>query len=80
MTEMIKLIGVLLAIIIIGLSIYLTRYKGKEKPKVNIKRINPNEYFKDYWNLKLYWTSIFFMIFGIVILIAILIIELTFNF
>jgi len=41
MTEMIKLIGVLLAIIIIGLSIYLTRYKGKEKPKVGIKRDNP---------------------------------------
>ena len=62
-----------------GSFIYLFKYKNKEKPKVGIKRDNPSDYFKDYLNLKLYWASIAFIIFGFIILAAILIIELIFN-
>ena len=62
--------------IAIGAFIYIYKYKDKEKPKIGIKRDNPSDYFKDYLNLKLYWASISFIVFGIIILIAILIIEL----
>ncbi len=75
---MTEIILICLIMILIGSYIYITKYKNVEKPKVGIKRNNSSEYFKDYLNLKLYWTSISFIIMGIVILLAILIIELVF--
>ena len=76
--EMTQLIAVLVLIAVTGLLIYIIRFKGKEKPIAGIKRENLKEYSKDYWNLKLYWTSIMFMIVGTVSLVAILILEIIF--
>ncbi|PBJ15986.1 hypothetical protein [Flavobacterium sp. ACN6] len=73
---MTDLIAVSLVIAAVGAFIYTTRFKGKGMPKVGIKRDNPSDYFKDYYNLKLYLTSIFFIFLGIIILIAIFILEL----
>ena len=75
---MIEIIIILITLILIGSLIYYFRYYKKEKPKVGIKRDNFSEYFNDYIELKLYWTSICFICFGIATLIAIAIIELTF--
>ena len=63
--------------IVIGAAIYIFRYKGKGKgkPKVGIKRDNNSEYFQDYINLKLYWTSLGFIFLGVTLLIVILILE-----
>ncbi len=74
---MIQLIVLSVIMIAIGLFIYITKYRNKEKPKGGIKRDNPADYFKDYANLKLYWTSIAFIFFGSTVLIAILIIEIS---
>jgi hypothetical protein len=76
---MIQLISFLILIIATGVFIYITKYKNKEKPKVGIKREESLNYFKDYLNLKLYWVSIAFIVFGITILLAIIILELLFN-
>lgn len=76
--EMLQLIIVLLLMIALGLFIYIYKYMGKEKPKVGIKRDNWADYCKDYLNLKLYWTSIGFILMGSIVLIAILIMELLF--
>jgi hypothetical protein len=62
-----------------GTFIYITKYKNKGKPKVGIKREKSSDYFKDYLNLKLYWASIAFIVFGITILFAIIILELVFR-
>jgi hypothetical protein len=43
---------------------------------MGIKRDNPSDYLKDYAGLKLYWTSIGFIILGTSVLIALLIIEM----
>lgn len=59
----------------LGVIIYTLKYKNKEKPKIGIRRENKSEYVKDYWNLKLYFGSIAFIIIGIVLLIAIILIE-----
>jgi hypothetical protein len=63
-----------------GALIYTTKYKNKEKPKAGIKREKSLDYFNDYLNLKLYWVSIVFIVFGITILLAILILELLFTY
>ncbi|WP_291276196.1 hypothetical protein [Flavobacterium sp.] len=76
---MIGLIITLLALILVGSLIYYFRFFNKEKPKVGVKRNNFSEYVKDYAELKLYWTSIAFITVGIVVLIAIGIIELVFD-
>ncbi|MFD1605430.1 hypothetical protein ACFSJW_02425 [Flavobacterium artemisiae] len=73
---MAQIILILLAMIVIGAAIYITRYKGKGKPKVGIKRDNNSEYFKDYINLKLYWTSLGFIFVGISLLLVIVVLEL----
>lgn len=65
--------------IAIGAFIYISKYKNKGKPKIGIKRDKLSEYFKDYIDLKSYWTSIAFIVVGVTILIAILIIELVFS-
>ena len=75
---MTEIILILLALILVGSIIYFFRYRNKEKPKVGIKRNNFSEYLKDYAELKLYWTSISFIVFGIVVLIAIVIMEFAF--
>lgn len=74
-----QLIALLVIMITIGVFIYITKYKNKEKPKAGIKREKLSDYFKDYLDLKLYWASISFIAIGITILIAILIIELVFS-
>ncbi|CAM3543717.1 hypothetical protein [Flavobacterium chungbukense] len=74
---MAQIIILLLLMIAIGVFIYITKYKDG-KPKVGIKRNNYSDYFKDYSSLKLYWTSICFIFFGIAMLIAILILEIVF--
>jgi len=74
---LITLVLLLLIMIAIGLFIYISKYSNKEKPKVGIKRDNLSGYFKDYANLKLYWTSIGFIFLGVTVLIAILIIEMS---
>jgi hypothetical protein len=73
---MTQIILILLAMIVIGVAIYITRYKGKDKPKAGIKRANNSEYFKDYINLKLYWTSLGFIFVGISLLLVIVVLEL----
>jgi hypothetical protein len=73
---MAELIIILLVLILVGIIIYFFRFRNKEKPKVELKRNNFSEYIKDYTELKLYWTSIAFMVVGIVVLIAIAIMEL----
>jgi hypothetical protein len=74
-----ELITVLIIIIAIGSFIYISRYKNKEKPKIGVKRDKPSDYFKDYINLKLYWASIAFIVFGVTILISVLIIKIIFS-
>lgn len=76
---MLQLIVVLIIIILTGAVIYILKYKGKEKPRVGIKRDNKSDYLKDYINLKLYWTSILFIVFGSSILLAMLIITYLFS-
>ncbi len=73
-----QLIALLIIMISIGAFIYLTKYKNKEKPKVGIKREKSSDYFKDYLNLKLYWSSILFIVFGVTILFVIIILEIVF--
>jgi heme/copper-type cytochrome/quinol oxidase subunit 2 len=75
---MAELIIILLILILVGSLIYFFRFRNKEKPKVGLKRNNFSEYVKDYTELKLYWTSIAFIVVGIVVLIAIGIMELAF--
>ena len=75
---MAELIIILLILILVGSFIYFFRFRNKEKPKVGLKRNNFSEYVKDYTELKLYWTSIAFIVVGIVVLIAIGIMELAF--
>ena len=75
---MIELILILLTFILVGCLIYFFQFRNKEKPKVGIKRDNFSEYLKDYTKLKLYWTSIALIVMGVIILIAILILELAF--
>lgn len=75
---MIGLIITLLTLILVGSLIYFLRFRNKEKPKVGVKRNNFSEYIKDYGELKLYWGSIALIVFGVIILIAIGIIELAF--
>lgn len=75
---MIELIITLLTLILLGSLIYFFRYRNKEKPTVGVKRNNPSEYFNDYMELKLYWGSIFLIVFGVIALLAIGIIELAF--
>lgn len=72
---MIQFVIIILIMISLGVIIYTLKYKNKEKPKIGIRRENKSEYVKDYWNLKLYFGSIAFIIMGIVILIAIILIE-----
>lgn len=73
-----QLIALLIIMIATGTFIYITKYKNKEKPKVGIKREKSSDYFKDYLNLKLYWASIAFIVFGGIILLAIIILEIVF--
>lgn len=73
---MIELAFLSTLMIVIGASIYGIKYRNKEKPKMGIKRDNPSDYLKDYAGLKLYWTSIAFIILGISVLNALLIIEM----
>ena len=75
---MIELIITLLTLILVGSLIYFLRFRNKEKPKVGVKRNNFSEYIKDYGELKLYWGSIALIVFGVIVLIAIGIIELAF--
>lgn len=75
---MIGIIITLLTLILVGSLIYFLRFRNKEKPKVGLKRNNFSEYIKDYGELKLYWGSIALIVFGVVVLIAIGIIELAF--
>lgn len=74
-----EIITLLIIMIATGTFIYITKYKNKEKPKVGIKREKSSEYFKDYLNLKLYWVSIAFIVFGGTILLAIIILEIVFS-
>lgn len=73
-----QLIALSMIMIAIGIFIYVTKYKNKEKPKVGIKREKSSDYFKDYLNLKLYLASIIFIVFGVTILLAIIILEIVF--
>ena len=75
---MIEVIVTLITLILVGSLIYFFRYRNKEKPKVGVKRNNTSEYFKDYVELKLYFGSISLIVIGIVCLLVIGIIELTF--
>lgn len=73
-----QLIALSIIMIAIGIFIYVSKYKNKEKPKVGIKREKSSDYFKDYLNLKLYLASIIFIVFGVTILLAIIILEIVF--
>lgn len=73
---MTELIIVCFLLSTVGLSIYITKFKDKGIPKVGTKKEKFSDYYKDYSSLKLYWTSIGFMIVGISTLITILIFEI----
>lgn len=75
---MIEIIILLLIFILVGSHIYYYRFLGKDKPKVGTKRDDFSGYLKDYGELKLYWGSIALMVIGVVVLIAIVILELVF--
>jgi ABC-type uncharacterized transport system permease subunit len=79
LTEMIELIVTLVIMILLGIFINSIQYRNKERPQVGIKRNNVAEYLKDYWNLKAYLVSIILIVFPIIILIAILILEISFK-
>jgi len=74
--EMTQLILMAIGLILIGFTLYFFKFRKNEKPKIGIKRDSFSEYFSDYRELKLYWTSISFIIVGVIILIAIGILEL----
>lgn len=76
---MTQLVSLLILMITLGVIVYVTKYRNKEKPKVGNKREKTSDYFKDYLNLKLYWASIVFIVFGVTILLAIIVIELVFS-
>jgi len=75
-TEMTQIIIASIGLILTGITIHFFKFRKKEKPKVGIKRENFSEYFSDYKEIKLYWTSIFFIIVGLCVLITIGILEL----
>jgi membrane protein DedA with SNARE-associated domain len=77
--EMIQLILTAICLIVIGIAIYYFKFRKKGNPKVGIKRDNLSEYFNDYWEFKLYWGSISFIVSGVIILLTIGILELFFN-
>lgn len=77
--EMIQLILTAICLIVIGVVIHLIKFRKKGIPKVGIKRDNLSEYFNDYWELKLYWGSIMFILLGIIVLLSIVILELFFE-
>jgi len=73
---MINLIVSSIALIVFGSIVYGLRYKNKSKPRAGVKRSCFRDYFNDYLELKLYWSSIAFIFVGSTILLAILIIEI----
>lgn len=73
---MIELITISMIFFIVGYFIYSIRFRNKEKPKAGVKRNSNSEYLNDYLELKLYWGSIFLIIFGLTVLTIILLIEL----
>ncbi|MFD2940060.1 hypothetical protein [Flavobacterium notoginsengisoli] len=75
---MTQIIIISLFMMAIGAFIYIRKYKESGKPKVGVKRNNLSEYYNDYSNIKLYWSSIGLFFFGLINLIVILILELIF--
>lgn len=73
-----ELIFVCLFMIAVGSLVYIKKYKNNGKPEAGIKRDNLLDYCKDHSNLKLYWTSMLFIVLGVIVLLAILILELVF--
>ncbi len=55
---------------------YVFFHKGKKRPILGEKRNNMTEYLNDYSNHRLYWSYVFFLIFGLLLLISVLIIDI----
>lgn len=77
--EIIQLILTAICLIGIGIAIHFFKFRKNGKPKIGVKRDNLFEYFNDYWELKLYWGSIAFIILGVIVLLTIGILELFFK-
>jgi hypothetical protein len=77
--EMIELILTAICSIVIGIAIYYFKFRKNGKPKIGIKRDNLSAYFNDYWEVKLYWGSISFIVLGVIVLLTIGILELLFE-
>jgi hypothetical protein len=65
-----------LAILFISYLMYIFFYKGKKKPIFGEKRNNTIEYINDYLNHRLYWSYMIFFIFGSLVLLSVLIIDI----
>ncbi len=65
-----------LSILFLSYLMYIFFHKGKKKPIFGEKRTNTIEYITDYLNHRLYWSYIIFLIFGLLILISLLIIDI----
>jgi hypothetical protein len=76
--EMIQLILTAICLIVIGVVIHLFKFRKKGIPKVGIKRDKLSQYINDYWELKLYWGSIMFILLGVFVLLSIVILDLFF--
>lgn len=75
---MCELIAIAVLGICVGFFIYRAQYGNKEKPKIGIKRESFKEYFSDYTAFDGYVRTIFMVVFGVIILLAVLILEIVF--
>lgn len=76
MNSFFKIIVIPIIFIIIGTTIYTIKFYGKSKPKLGQQRNTLKEYFNDIFNFKLYYQSIIFIVIGVFLLFAFLIIEI----
>jgi hypothetical protein len=68
----IKMFLLPLAILLVSYLMYIFFHKGKRKPIFGEKRNNTIEYF----NHRLYWSYLIFLIFGLIILFIVLVINM----
>lgn len=76
MNSFIKIIVIPIIFIIIGTTIYSTKFYDKNKPKLGQERNTLKEYLNDIFNFKLYFQSIILIVIGVLLLFAFIIIEI----
>jgi hypothetical protein len=65
-----------IAILLVSYLMYIFFHKGKTKPIFGEKRNNTIDYFKDYFNYRLYWSYLILLIFGLIILLIVIVIVI----